>query len=303
MQNDGMRPDCDPIERQSAVPRRSFLGVLAAAGLAPQTSGPRAGAAPAPRRVFITGSTDGLGLAAARSLIEQGHAVVLHARSKARATSIDATVKRALGVVIGDLSSAAETRALADSVNALGRMDAVIHNAGMVGRSGRGPTPEGHASTLAVNTLAPFILTALIHRPARLIYLSSSMHRGAEASLRDIDWTARPWDANRAYSESKLYVTALALAVARRWRDVSSNAVDPGWVPTRMGGANAPDDLASGHATQEWLAVSDDPAALASGHYWHHRKRAEPAKDAQDPVFQDRLLGLLAEMTDVTLPR
>lgn len=302
MQNDGMRPEGHPVERQSVVPRRSFLGVLAAAGLAPQTSGQRAAVPPAPRRVFITGSTDGLGLAAARTLIDQGHAVLLHARSQARAASIDATVRRALGVVIGDLGSAAETRALADSVNKIGRMDAVIHNAGMVGRSGRGPTPEGHASTLAVNTLAPYILTALIQRPARLIYLSSAMHRGADASLRDIDWTARPWDADRAYSESKLYVTALALAIARRWRDVSSNAVDPGWVPTRMGGPNAPDDLASGHATQEWLAVSDDSAARTSGHYWHHRKRAEPAKEAQDPVFQDRLLSILAELTGVTLP-
>ncbi|HTV03652.1 MAG TPA: SDR family NAD(P)-dependent oxidoreductase [Luteitalea sp.] len=254
------------------------------------------------RRIFITGSTDGLGMAAAQSLIGQGHSVLLHARSKARAASIASTVSRGLGVVIGDLASAAETRALAASVNRFGRMDAVIHNAGMVGRDGRGDTAEGHASTLAVNVLAPYILTALIERPARLIYIGSSMHRGADASLRDIDWTTRPWNADLAYSESKLYITALAFAVARRWPGVVSSAVDPGWVPTKMGGPSAPDKLPLGHATQEWLAVSDEPAARASGRYWHHLRQADVAPTAADTAFQDRLVARLAELTGVQLP-
>lgn len=283
------------------MPRRVFLELLAVAGVAPHASGQTGAAAPTPRRVFITGSTDGLGLAAARRLIDQGHAVLLHARTKERAASLDGLAKRALGVVIGDLGSAAETRALSESVNRIGRMDAVIHNAGTVGRTGRGTTPEGHSTTLAVNALAPYLLTALMARPARLIYLSSSMHRGADASLSDIDWTARPWDANTAYSESKLYVTALAFAIARRWRTVLSNAVDPGWVPTKMGGPEAPDPLALGHATQEWLAVSDDSAAKVSGHYWHHLRRTEPAKAVLDVAFQERLLARFAEMTGVAL--
>lgn len=72
-------------------------------------------------------------------------------------------------------------------MNAFGRMDAVIHNAGISSTKGRSPTPEGHTTILAVNTLAPYMLTALIERPRRLVYLSSSMHRGGTASLRDID--------------------------------------------------------------------------------------------------------------------
>ena len=84
-----------------------------------------------------------------------------------------------------------------------------------------------------MNTLAPYMLTALIERPERLIYLSSSMHNGGDDSLHDIDWLERRWDTNRAYSESKLYVTALAFAVARRWPKVFSSAVDPGWVPSK----------------------------------------------------------------------
>lgn len=253
------------------------------------------------RRIFITGSTDGLGLAAARTLLAEGHEVVLHARSSERARTLADVAGRRAHIVIGELSSAAGTRALAEQVQSIGRMDAIIHNAGIYLEPGRGATPEGHAKTLAVNTLAPYLLTALIERPDRLIYLSSGMHRGADASLRDIDWMERRWEPSQAYSESKLYVTALAFAIARRWPAVLSNAVDPGWVPTKMGGPGAPDDLTMGHLTQTWLAVSDDSAARVSGGYWHHRKQRQPAADALDPGFQDRLTARLAELTGISL--
>ena len=252
-------------------------------------------------RIFITGSTDGLGLAAARTLLAEGHEVVLHARSAKRASALADLASRSGGVVIGDLSSAEETRALAEQVNKLGRMDAVIHNAGIYLETSRGATPEGHAKVLAVNTLAPYLLTALIKRPDRLIYLSSGMHRSGSASLRDIDWVERRWEPSTAYSESKLYLTALAFAVARHWPAVLSNAVDPGWVPTKMGGAGAPDDLTMGHQTQAWLAVSDDAAARVSGAYWYHRKQQKAAAAAADSDFQDRLVATLADLTGVTL--
>ncbi len=252
-------------------------------------------------RVFITGSTDGLGLANARTLLEEGHEVLLHARTRERAASLDEVAPQAAGIVIGDLSSAAETRDLAGQVNAHGRMDAVIHNAGVYLSPGRVATTEGHSRTLAVNVLAPYILTALIERPGRLIYLSSGMHRGAGGNLDDIDWTGRRWNASAAYSESKLHVTALSAAVARHWPDVLSNSVDPGWVPTRMGGAGAPDDLDLGGDTQTWLAVSNDPAALVSGKYWHHRRPQKPAPAVTDTAFQDRLTDILAGLTGVTL--
>jgi NAD(P)-dependent dehydrogenase (short-subunit alcohol dehydrogenase family) len=204
-------------------------------------------------------------------------------------------------VVVGDLSSAVETRNVADQVNAIGPMDAVIHNAGISSTTGRSATQEGHATIFAVNTLAPYILTALIERPRRLVYLSSSMHRGGAGSLRDIDWIERRWNSSQAYSDSKLYVTALAYAVARRWPDVLSNAVDPGWVPTKMGGPGAPDDFEMGYLTQTWLAVSDDPTAIVSGRYWHHRRPQVPAREASEIRFQDDLSSKLAELTGVTL--
>jgi NAD(P)-dependent dehydrogenase (short-subunit alcohol dehydrogenase family) len=252
-------------------------------------------------RVFITGSTDGLGRAAASVLIDDGHEVVLHARTRERAAAVADLAPRAAGVVIGDLSGETETRLLAGQVNDIGRMDAVIHNAGIYLERSRATTPEGHAKTLAVNTLAPYVLTALIDRPDRLIYLSSGMHHGATGSLRDIDWTELRWDAARAYSESKLHVTALALALARAWPEVLSNVVDPGWVPTKMGGARATDDLEVGYITQTWLAVSNDSAATVSGGYWYHRQRQTPAREARDPAFQDQLMERLAALTGVAL--
>jgi NAD(P)-dependent dehydrogenase (short-subunit alcohol dehydrogenase family) len=80
-------------------------------------------------RVFITGSSDGLGQMAAKLLIEQGHKVVLHARNQQRGKDALAAVPQAESVVIGDLSSIAQTRNVAEQVNALGDFDAVIHNA------------------------------------------------------------------------------------------------------------------------------------------------------------------------------
>jgi NAD(P)-dependent dehydrogenase (short-subunit alcohol dehydrogenase family) len=252
--------------------------------------------------VFITGSSDGLGRAAAQSLLDGGHRVVLHARSKDRAKAISDLASRSAGIVIGNLSSAAEIRSIADQVNAIGRMDAVIHNAGVYSQRSRDPTPEGHAGTLAINTLAPYTLTALIERPGRLVYLSSGLHRGGEGSLGDLDWTKRAWDPAQAYAESKLHVVALSFALARRWTQVLSNAVDPGWARTKMGGPGAPVDLDTGQRTQTWLAVSQDPAALVSGRYWHHLRQEQPAIEATDPEFQDQLIAKLSELTGVTLP-
>jgi hypothetical protein len=186
-------------------------------------------------RIFITGSTDGLGRAAAGVLIAEGHDVVLHARTLERAAALSNLAPGAAGVVIGDLSSAAETRELADQVNEIGRMDTVIHNAGVFLEPSRSTTADGHAKTLAVNTLAPYMLTALIDRPDRLIYLSSGMHHAGAGSLRDIDWTGRRWNAAKAYSESKLHVTALALTLARAWRGRTQQRRRSGLGPDQNG--------------------------------------------------------------------
>jgi len=147
------------------------------------------------------------------------------------------------------------------------------------------------------------MLTALIERPRRLVYLSSGLHRGGQGSLDDLDWTKRRWDPARAYAESKLHVVALAFALAKRWPDVLINAVDPGWARTKMGGSGAPVDIDTGQRTQTWLAASDDPAALVSGRYWHHLQQQQPASEAADPSFQDQFIARLQELTGVVLPQ
>ena len=116
-------------------------------------------------RVFITGSSDGLGLIAARMLVEAGHDVVLHARSAEGAEDAKRHLPEAKAILIADLSDMEATKRLADEVNALGRFDAVIHNAGVY------QAPK--TTIFTVNVLAPYILTALIERPKRLIYISS----------------------------------------------------------------------------------------------------------------------------------
>ena len=235
-------------------------------------------------RVFITGSADGLGRAAAQTLLDDGHEVVVHARNSDRLEAVGDLVDGGATAIVGDISDLDQTRSLAGEVNRLGRMDAVIHNAGVYS----GP------QVMPVNIVAPYLLTALIDRPQRLIYLSSGAHRSGRAKLDGIDWSG---GTAGSYSDSKLFVTTLAVAVARIWPDVLSNAVDPGWVPTRMGGPGAPDDLRLGHLTQEWLATSKDPEARTSGGYWYHQRRIEPHPAARDPQFQDQLLDHLARFT------
>jgi NAD(P)-dependent dehydrogenase (short-subunit alcohol dehydrogenase family) len=254
-------------------------------------------------RVFITGSSTGLGLMAAQLLVEQGHRVVLHGRDRARADDARQALPQADGVVVGDLSSIAQTRRLADEVNKLGRFDAVIHNAGVGYQEARRvETADGLPLVFAVNTFAPYILTALIAKPKRLIYLSSGLHRGASAGLDDLLWKKRPWRGGEAYAESKLHDVLLAFAFARRWPDVLSNALEPGWVATRMGGPGAPDDLDQGRRTQVWLAVGDDEGARVTGEYFYHMRPRRPNPSAYDLGLQDRLLEACRKFSGVAPP-
>jgi NAD(P)-dependent dehydrogenase (short-subunit alcohol dehydrogenase family) len=254
-------------------------------------------------RVFITGSSDGLGQMAAQLLIEQGHSVVLQARSEQRGNDALAAVPGAESVVIGDLTSIAQTRHVAEQVNRLGSFDAVIHNAGVGYREPRRiATEDGLPHVFAVNTLAPYILTALIEKPKRLVYLSSGLHQSGDASLKDLAWEDRPWRGQQAYSDTKLHDVLLAFAIACHWPGVLSNALEPGWVPTKMGGPDAPDDMDAAHRTQVWLAVSQDPAAMVTGKYFFHMRQRTPNPAAHDAGRQDALLDACRRFSGIEMP-
>jgi len=238
-------------------------------------------------RIFITGSADGLGQLAAKLLVAQGHQVVLHARNAERGRLAMDSIPGAEHVLIADLSSIEETKKLAAEVNALGQCDVIIHNAGVCQVAAN--------LTFAVNTLAPYILTALIHKPKRIIYLSSELHMQGNPDLVDLSYKIE----HTTYSDSKMQVLMLSKAVARAWPQVFSNAVDPGWVPTKMGGAEATDNLEEGFLTQVWLAVSNDKEAKVSGRYFHHQKEAEYLAAADDIHIQEKLLVICEQLSGV----
>jgi NAD(P)-dependent dehydrogenase (short-subunit alcohol dehydrogenase family) len=252
-------------------------------------------------RIFISGSSTGLGLMAADLLVNEGHQVVLHARNADRAEDARRELPQTEAVVIGDVETITGVKDIVAQVNALGRFDAVIHNAAVGYRERHRVTADGLPHVFAINTLSAYILTALIERPKRLVYVSSGMHHHADANLDDILWQKRLWSGSQAYAESKLHDAMFAFAVAMRWPAVLSNSLEPGWVPTKMGGPGAPDDMDQAHLTQAWLAAGHDPKAQVTGKYFYHLKRMDPNPQANNPALQDRLIAICTEISGVAL--
>ncbi len=247
--------------------------------------------------VLITGSADGLGWMAGKLLVESGHCVTLHARNAKRAA--ETVLPGAARVIVGDASTLAGMRAIAEQANEE-HYDAVIHNVAVGYREPRIDTSDGIEHVFATNVLAPYVLTALIQRPQRLIYLSSGLHRSGSLDLADPLWQARRWNGTQAYSDSKLFDVVLAFAIARRWPEVYANALEPGWVATKMGGPGAPDDLALAPVTQVWLATSDE--ARTTGGYFFHQRPRDVHEAARDPAVQDALVAYCAKLSGVGLP-
>jgi NAD(P)-dependent dehydrogenase (short-subunit alcohol dehydrogenase family) len=245
-------------------------------------------------KIFITGSTDGLGYLAARLLLSQGHEVVLHARNAERAQQVQKKLSGEEKVLIADLSNIEETKILASEVNAIGSFDAIIHNAGV--------NQVTNEVIFAVNTLAPYILTCLIKKPKRLIYISSGMHLHGNPNMEPLADVTKRASHYPTYSDSKLHVLMLCKAVSRKWPEVYANAVNPGWVPTKMGGAGAPDNLEKGYQTQAWLAVSNDDAAKVSGFYFYHQKQKDYLYAADDPALQEKFLTVCEKISGVSFP-
>ena len=252
--------------------------------------------------VLVTGSTRGIGLAVSRTLARRGHDVLVHARDARRAATVARSLPEAADIVVGDLSSLAETRALAERVSGLGPLDAIVHNAGSYDPGRRRCTRDGLERTFQINVVAPYLVSALTPAPARLVFLGSDFHFRSDVRWDDPQSLDRPWDGVRAYADSKLHVVQLALAMARLRPDSVSNAVDPGWVKTRMGGPEAPDGIALGADGPVWLAAGVDARSLISGRYLRRREVLAPHPQASDRALQDRLLDELSRLCGVSIP-
>ncbi|PVH78975.1 putative daunorubicin C-13 ketoreductase [Cadophora sp. DSE1049] len=254
-------------------------------------------------RIFITGSSDGIGHNLAKFLISQGHAVTLHARSAERAKETLSKTPGASNILVADLSSISQTKQLAAEANKLGVFDAVVHNAGVGYGQGFKKTEDGIAQLFAVNALAPYILTCLMERPKRLVYVSSGLHRGGDVRMVDVGWKEKRWDGFQAYGDSKLMDVVLALAVARHWPEVSSNAVSPGWVKTKMGGSSAPDSLKKADDMLSWLATGDQKD-IGSGKYYAAQGGREGAHPrAKDEGIQEEFLKICEQLSGVKFPK
>jgi hypothetical protein len=240
-------------------------------------------------RVFISGSTTGLGLMAGELLASQSHRVVLHARNADRAEDARRALPKAEAVLVGDVETIAGAKDVASQANALGRFDALIHNAAVGYREGHRVTSDGLPHVFAINTLSAYILTALVARPKRLVYLSSGTPTptSTTSSGKSVAGTA-PRPMPRASSMMRYSPSPLP-SVA-------------GWVATKLGGSGAPDDINQAHLTQVWLAAGDDPKADVTGQYFYHLRRMEPNAQAQDPGLQDRLIAICSEISGVPLP-
>ncbi len=252
--------------------------------------------------IWVTGSSAGIGRQTAITLVQMGHRVVLHARNEQRAVEAEQAVPGAAAVVVGDLASLAETRALAQAAGDHGPYDAVVHNAGIGGVAKREITADGLDPVFQVNALAPYVLTALMGRPRRLVYLSSGLHYQGSFDPDHLQQERRIGDGMRAYCDSKLCDVLLAFGVARLWPTTLSNAVDPGWVKTGMGGRGAPDPVSVGAETQVWLATSEEPSALVSGRYWRRRREQSANPAAYDDRLQDGFLDACASLSGARWP-
>lgn len=249
-------------------------------------------------KILVTGSSDGVGALAAKVLVGRGHSVYLHARNAQRASDARAACPQAQDVLIADLSSIEETKALATQLNGLGPWDAIVHNAGVMRGSKEG-------TLFAVNTLAPYILTCLVQPPPqRYLFVSSELHTsgdGSAATLGDVDALK-----GCGYRDSKLHDVMLANYFSRLFRGKGfgtvCNSATPGWVPTKLGGSGAPGNINDGVDTYVLLAEGKGAAEGKTATYWHSSRQREPKAEAGDEGRQNLLIESLAKISGVSPP-
>ena len=275
--------------------------------------------------VLITGGTSGIGKAAATALAAKGAEVVVIGRNRERAEKALAEIRRDSGgpkvsLMLADLAVQTEVRKLAEGFRERhDRLDMLVNNAGLI-QSRRTETPEGIELTLAVNHLAPFLLTNLLlevlerSAPSRIITVSSEARRSAHIDFDDLQ-SRRRYRAFPVYGMTKLANILFTYELAERLRGtgVVANCVHPGGVNTNFGGNNMSVGILlfrafkpfmrtpeQGADTIIYLAAAPEAGAM-SGKYLADRKEIFPAQP-RDEALQKRLWEVSAELTNLEVP-
>ena len=273
--------------------------------------------------VLITGGTSGIGRAAATALAAMGAEVVVTGRSRERGELAveeirDTSGNARVSLMLADLAVQAEVRGLAEEFRErYDRLDVLVNNAGII-QSKRTQTPDGIELTLAVNHLAPFLLTNLLldllkkSAPSRIITVSSEARRGAKIDFEDLQ-SERRYRPFKVYGMTKLANILFTYELAERLEGtgVVANSLHPGGVNTNFGNNNrsfgtlifrafkpfmrTPE---RGADTVVYLAVSPE-AGKMTGRYLTDRKVVSSFQDPHDEVMQKRLWEVSEELTNL----
>jgi NAD(P)-dependent dehydrogenase (short-subunit alcohol dehydrogenase family) len=275
------------------------------------------------KTVLITGGTSGIGKATAVALAAMGANVVVVGRNPERGGAAVEEIKAqshsgSVELMLADLSVQAQLRRLAkEFLRRHDRLDMLANNAGLV-QSKRTETPDGIETTLAINHLAPFLLTNLLierleqSAPSRVITVSSEAQRWGNMDFEDMQ-SRRKYRGFPVYGMTKLANIMFTYELAERLdgTGVSANCLHPGSVDTNFGKNNR-DAMAlffrtfklfmrspeQGADTLIWLSSSFEVDGV-SGKYFSDRKEIEAKKVAYDPAARRRLWEISEDLTGV----
>jgi NAD(P)-dependent dehydrogenase (short-subunit alcohol dehydrogenase family) len=267
---------------------------------------------------LVTGASSGIGKATARELARLGARVIMVCRDRDRGERALLELQLALGagnlyLLVGDLSSQREIRRLADEVRkSFAALHVLINNAGLICTT-RQLTEDGIEKTLAVNHLAPFLLTRLLldllkaGAPARVINVGSAVYRQGRICLEDLNLEKR-YSSFAAYARSKLALLLQSLELADRLdgSGVTVNCLHPGLAATEIFREYAPFwrfvfrffSVSPRRAARTSVFLASDPAVEGvTGRFFIGRRPAALARHAQDAALRNELWEISEALT------